>query len=85
MYEKAVEHLEEAIRIRPEEIMPRSLLAQTYWHMGEIDQALATVRAAIKIDPKASDLRGIEGGLLAENEQYDESFDVLRRGNPDGP
>jgi Flp pilus assembly protein TadD len=58
---------------QPKLAMQAAEQARTHWKAGRLSQALATVEAALRVEPKDLSLRFMRGSLLYETDRLDES------------
>ncbi|MCI0521963.1 MAG: tetratricopeptide repeat protein, partial [Chloroflexi bacterium] len=63
--EEAVESAEEAVRLRPEDIPSRRLLAGLYAQQGDLSRALQSAQAALELDPKDAETLLLLASLYA--------------------
>ena len=57
-YDKAVEHLEEAIGLEPEWLEPRLYLASVHYRMEEYDEAVRCYEEALELEPENEQVQG---------------------------
>ena len=77
-YEKAIENIDEAIKLDPEDPYSWDLRGRSKYFSGQYEEAIKDLDKAIKLDPKNSDpfnFRGLCNYELDENEEAIDDFD----------
>lgn len=79
-WEKAAEHLSQALRLKPEDGELRLMTAMAYWHAGQVEEAMELLRVAVEQTPDDPTAQFYLGMLLANQEgQEAEAIAVLER------
>lgn len=77
--EKAVEHFNQAIALKPNQAVPYNNKAYILMINGELEKALSTVNKAIAIDPEYSDALATRGQIYYRMELMKEAYDDLNK------
>jgi arylsulfatase A-like enzyme/Tfp pilus assembly protein PilF len=75
--ETAIKKLNTAVRIRPTYISAFSDLANAYFNLGKIDQAVATLKNGLTKNPENIHLTARLGIMLVLGKKYEEAIDPL--------
>jgi tetratricopeptide (TPR) repeat protein len=73
-YSKAVEHFKKYVSLRPGEANPLDSLAEAYFYMGQLDEAIANYKVALKINPALESPYFSVGYIYALKAEYAEAI-----------
>jgi adenylate cyclase len=65
--EEAVQSFNKAIALNPNHVLPRAFLTAVYADLGRMDEARATARQVIRLDPKFSATRLMQSHTLHDS------------------
>lgn len=78
-YERAISDLDEAIRLKPDDVTAYRVRGYVYHKLGQNERAIADYTEAIHLDPHYADTyhnRGLAYGNLEQHEQARADFDM---------
>lgn len=90
-YEGAAENFKKAVRLAPGSdtaINAHDYMARTQVKQGKPEEAIASYKNALKIDPKRDDLHALLGNIYTTEKRYDEaaaSYALAVKNNPSAP
>ncbi|HEV3119050.1 MAG TPA: tetratricopeptide repeat protein [Gemmataceae bacterium] len=76
-YQKAIEHVTEAVRLRPDYVLAHYNLGKLLALVGEFDLAKAHLREVIRLEPGHPDARFVLGVVCFQQEHFDEAATYL--------
>jgi len=78
-FEKALDYFERATHLAPQNVLYYNLLAQTYYVLGDYDQALTALQASAALDPEFDQTQMLLGDTYGALGQPDQAAEAHRK------
>jgi len=79
LYGEAVSEARLALEKGEKGSYPYKVISKSYFHMGDLDQAEASIEKGLRISPEYPDLHNLKGEILIEQKRCKEAIDCFNR------